>query len=403
MLRVAVEDIQSGMVLARPIAVPSQPARRLLDRDAEVPVDIVPHLQQLGIEEIWVRCRDLDFLEDLLADDAVAHQRELYFQVRRNFERIMGQATVELDLTLFQESIAGLFEALQNIPNGHNLLGRIDAFDNYLMRHSTNVCYLAMLVGMKLRRYIAQEAEPQWGADGRDLRMLGLGCLLHDIGKMRVAPEILNKPGKLTPEEYGVMKQHTVYGYEMLKGQTPEVVADIALNHHQRWDGKGYPALPDARTGGFAPLIGKQISIFSRIAEMADIYDAATSKRCYSDAKPAVQVLHEMRTWCQGAFDPIVEQAFYEVIPAFPIGTQVTLSDGLEAIVVDFNPRHPVSPKVQCIGSPSGERLETSAQEEIDLAACSDVEIAAVGQLDVRPYLATQRSRPLVELDPILR
>lgn len=403
MLRVAVENIQSGMVLARPIAVPAEPARRLLDRDAEVPADLIPHLQQLGIEEIWVRCRDLDFLEELLVDDVGSHRRELYFQVRSNFERIMGQATVELDLTLFQESIAGLFDALQSVPNGDRLLGKIDAFDNYLMSHSTNVCYVAMLVGMKLRRYIAQEAEASWGSDGRDLRLLGLGCLLHDIGKMRISPEILNKPGKLTPEEFGLIKLHPVYGYEILKGQTPEVVADIALNHHQRWDGKGYPALPDARTGGYAPLAGKEISIFSRIAEIADIYDAATSKRCYSDAKPPVQVLHEMRTWCAGAFDPIVEQAFYEVIPAFPIGSQVTLSNGLEAVVVDFNPRHPVSPKVQCVRTPSGEHIDAPAREEIDLATCCDVEIASIGKHDVRPYLAAQRSRPLVELDPILR
>lgn len=402
MLRVAVEDIQSGMVLARPISVPTEPARHLLDRDAEIPANLVPHLQQLGIQEVWVRCRDLDFLEELLVDDADSQRCELYFQVRRKFERVMGQATVELDLALFQESIAGLFDALQSVPNGNAMLGRIDAFDDYLMTHSTNVCYVAMLVGMKLRRYIAQEAEPAWGADGRDLRMLGLGCLLHDIGKMRIAPEILNKPGKLTPEEFGVMKLHPVYGYEMLKGHTPEVVADIALNHHQRWDGKGYPALPNVETDGFAPLSGKQIPIFSRIAEIADIYDAATSKRCYSDAKPAVQVLHELQTWCKGAFDPIVEQAFYEVIPAFPIGTQVTLSNRLEAVVVDFNPRHPVSPKVQCLRSPSGEQLDP-AQEEIDLATCSDLEIAAIGKLDVRPYLATQKSRPLADLDPILR
>ena len=392
MLRVAVEDIQSGMVLARPISVPAEPARCLLDRDDEVSLDLVPHLQQLGIHEIWVRCRDLDFLEELLACDAGHHQRELHFQLRRNFERIMGQATVELDLSLFQQSIAGLFDVLKNLTCGNVLLQKINAFDDYLLTHSTNVCYVAMLVGMKLEKYLVAETTHEWGADGRDLRLLGLGCLLHDIGKMRVPTEILNKPGKLTPDEFELMKLHPTLGYEMIVGQVPPIVADIVLNHHQRWDGKGYPLRVDPRSGErtSAPA-GREISVFSRIAEMADIYDAATSKRCYSPAKPPVRVLHEMRTFCRGAFDPVVEQAFYEVIPAFPIGTQVTLSNGFEALVVDFNPQQPVRPTVQFLGTPAGEAIADPSQEEIDLATTPELDIVSIGDYDVRPYLDSQR------------
>lgn len=391
MLRVAVSDIQSGMKLARPIPVPSDPRRCLLGRDAEVPSDLVPHLHGLGIREIWVRCSDLEFIESLIAEDIDRQQRELCFQVRRNFEQIMGQATVELDLTDFQTSIAGMFDILRRITVGNVLLQKLDAFDNYLMSHSTNVCYVALLVGLKLQRYL-DENNPDVYADGwQDLRMLGLGCLLHDIGKMRIPPEILNKPGKLTPDEFEIMKRHPTLGFDMLNDQCPPEAADVVLNHHQRWDGKGYPAISDRRTKfRERTLAGAEIPVFSRIATMADIYDAATSKRCYSDAKPAVQVLHEMRTWCKGAFDPIVEQAFYEVIPAFPIGQRVELTNGFEAVVVDFNPRSPACPKVQCLRTPSGERFDDPSQEEIDLAHCPDVQIAKVGGVDVRPFLGTQ-------------
>ncbi len=402
MLRVSVDRIEPGMVLARPVPLPSDPHRYLLQRDMEIGPDVRRRLKQLGIYEVWVRCRDLEFLEGVIDEELCEQQRQLYAQVRKNFEQVMRNAVVEIDIVHFQNSISSLFDFLKNSSFGRVMLEKLDAFDNYLMSHSTNVCYVALLVGMKLERYLIQERSLLKPRDAKDLRHLGLGCLLHDIGKMRIPPEVLNKPGKLTPEEYEIMKQHPSIGYEMLRGQSPPAAAQVVLHHHQRWDGKGYPQRLDQHGKPMEPMSGRQVPIFCRIATMADIYDAATSQRVYCPAKPSVQVLHEMRTWCKGAFDPIVEQAFYEVIPPFSIGQTVRLSNGIEAVVVDFNPRFPVSPKVQCIRTPSGERFADPSQEEIDLAQYPDIDIVSVDGVDVRPFLDTQRSRPLHTLDPVL-
>jgi HD-GYP domain-containing protein (c-di-GMP phosphodiesterase class II) len=245
---------------------------------------------------------------------------------------------------------------------------------------------------MKLERYLIDERQAKSARDAKDLTQLGLGCLLHDIGKMRIPSEILHKPGKLTLEEMDIIKQHPEYGFEMLGGQAPQAAAQVVLNHHQRYDGRGYPARVNRRTGELLPpLAGKQIPVFCRIATMADMYDAATSKRCYSEAKPSVQVLHELRTSCQGAFDPIVEEAFYQIIPPFPIGQMVTLSNRVQAVVVDFNPHFPVRPKVQGIRDPNGDRFPDPSLEEIDLAQYPDLEIASVDGLDVRPFLGVQQ------------
>ena len=214
------------------------------------------------------------------------------------------------------------------------------------MSHSTNVCYLSLLVGMKLERYLIQERIFKTAREAKDLQQLGLGCLLHDVGKMRIPGEIFTKPGRLTPEEMVVMRMHAMYGHEMVKGRVPAAAASVVLNHHQRWNGTGYPSRIDLVTGEeIPPLAGKQIPIFSRIAAMVDMYDAATSNRVYSAPKLPVHVLHEMRTTCKGSFDPVVEEAFYQVIPPFPIGQVVTLSNQMEAAVVDFNPRMPYRPK----------------------------------------------------------
>jgi HD-GYP domain-containing protein (c-di-GMP phosphodiesterase class II) len=394
MLRVPVNKIEPGMILARPIPLPQDPRRYLLQRDREVPLDLIPRLKELGIYEVWVRCRNLEFLEDLIDEGLGDRQRDVYHQVRRNFEAVMRGAAFEMDIARFQSSIGDLFGFLKKSSCGNVLLQKLDAFDNYLMSHSTNVCYVALLLGLKLERYLIDERCFKKPREAKDLQLLGLGCLLHDVGKMRIPTHVLNKPTRLSTEEMALMEMHTIYGHQMVKGQVPASAAQIVLNHHQRYDGTGYPARIDAATGDeLPPLSGKVIPIFSRIATVVDVYDAATSQRCYSPAKLPVQVLHEMRTWCKGFFDPVVEQAFYEIIPPFPIGHVVTLNNGVQAVVVDFNPRAPVRPKVQGIRLPTGERVADPALEEIDLAIHTDLHIAWLDGVDVRPFQSSQDLR----------
>jgi HD-GYP domain-containing protein (c-di-GMP phosphodiesterase class II) len=391
MLRVPVHAIEPGMILARPIPLPQNPYRYLLQRDREIPMDLVPRLRQLGIVEVWIRHRDLEFLEDIFDEGLNDLQREVYLRVRRNFEAIIRDSSAELDVVGFQKSIGNLFGFLKGNSGSSILLQKLDAFDNYLMSHSTNACYLALLLGMKLERYLIEERRFKPAREAKNLHMLGLGCLLHDIGKMHVPREVLNKPSRLDDEEMAEMRRHTVYGYEMVRRNTPASAAQVVLNHHQRWNGTGYPGRIDARTREeLPPLTGRQIPVFSRIVTVADVYDAATSQRCYSDAKLPVQVLDEMRNRCQGHFDPAVESAFYRTVPPFPIGQVVTLSDGVEAVVVDFNADYPTRPKVQCLRTPDGQHIADPALEEIDLALHDDLAIAAVDGYDVRPFLASQ-------------
>lgn len=385
------------MTLARPIPLPNDPYRFLLQRDVEIPLDLVPRLKQLGILEVWVRHRDLEFLEDLIDEGLGEHQREVYSHVRRNFEAIIRDSTAPLDLVHFEDSIAELFGFLKGCAGSNILLQKLDAFDNYLMSHSTNVCYLALLLGTKLDRYLIDQRRHKTAREAKDLHLLALGCLLHDVGKMRVPPEILHKPGKLTEQEMAEMRRHPLYGYEMVKGRLPAAAAQVVLNHHQRFDGTGYPRRIDRQTGEeLPPLAGRQIPVFSRIAVVVDVYDAATSRRCYSEAKLPVQVLYEMRTRCRGFFDPVVESALYQTVPAFPIGQMVTLTDGIEAVVVDFSPDYPVQPKVQCLKAPNGERFANPALEEIDLALYPDLGIASVDETDVRPFMAEYESTEAV-------
>ena len=167
MLRVPVQKIEAGMVLARPIPMPDDPYRFLLQRDRPIPLDLVPRLQKLGVTEVWVRCRDLEFLENLIDEGLEERQRSVYHNVRRNFEQVMNNPAAELDIYQFQSSIGDLFDYLRKSHTGNVLLQKLDAFDNYLLSHSTNVCYLAMMLGLKLERYLIEERSFKSGAKRR--------------------------------------------------------------------------------------------------------------------------------------------------------------------------------------------------------------------------------------------
>jgi HD-GYP domain-containing protein (c-di-GMP phosphodiesterase class II) len=350
-------------------------------------MDLVPRLKQLGVLEVWVRYRNLEFLEDIIDDGLGERQREVYAHVRENFEQIMRGAATQLDVGQFTTSISGLFSFLKESARANILLSKLDAFDNYLMSHSTNVCYLSLLVGMHLERYLIEERTRCLPREAKDLKELGLGCILHDVGKMFIPPEILNKPGKLTPEERVIIEHHPTHGYDMVRGRVPAPAAQIVLNHHQRYCGGGYPDRFDQRTGERLPSMqGKQIPIFCRITTVCDVFDAATTNRCYSRAKLYVQALHEMQYECADFFDPVVLRAFLEVIPAFPLGQVVTLSNGAEAVVVDFNPRHALRPKVQCIRDTAGCEIADPSLHEFDLAIHLDLEIVEVNGRDVREF-----------------
>ena len=177
MLRVPVNKIEPGMILARPIPLPQDPRRYLLQRDREVPKDLIPRLKELGIYEVWVRCRNLEFLEELIDEGLGDRQRDVYHQVRRNFEAVMRGAAFEMDIVRFQSSIGDLFGFLRKSSCGNVLLQKLDAFDNYLMSHSTNVCYVALLLGLKLERYLIDERSFKKPREAKDLQLLGLGCL----------------------------------------------------------------------------------------------------------------------------------------------------------------------------------------------------------------------------------
>ena len=201
--------------------------------------------------------------------------------------------------------------------------------DAYTFQHSIDVATLGMVIGHRLftkRGWVDVNGRRRLDKIEDRLLRLGLGLLLHDVGKLTIHEKVLNKPGRLDPEEWELMKSHPVAGVNLLAGTNVSPLVSVVVRaHHERWDGTGYP---DEKAGD-------AIHQFARIAAVADVFDAITSERPYKPAAPnsvGVRVIQEGRGT---HFDPECVDVFLEVVAPFPPGTEVELSDGRRGVVVE--------------------------------------------------------------------
>ena len=212
--------------------------------------------------------------------------------------------------------------------------------DQYLLQHVVDVTALGTVLAARLFRangwidHLGQRRRDQ--VDPR-LAKIALGLLLHDIGKLGIPEEILQKTGSLTDEEWVVMRRHPQMGVDMLGDNISFLIRAVVKQHHERWDGSGYPE----------GIADDQIHQFARIAAVADVYDAVTSERVY---RPAMKPHEGVAIINQGEgtdYDPEVVAVFSRVVMPFPPGSQVELADGRFGLVVDVDPRSPYEPTVR--------------------------------------------------------
>ena len=208
--------------------------------------------------------------------------------------------------------------------------------DEYLYRHSTNVAILNGLIG----KWLELKKE--------EIETLVLLGLVHDMGKTRIPPEILNSPNKLTEAEFNIVKNHAVYSYEMLSDNNKfgETIKKAARHHHEKMNGKGYPD----------GLTADNIPFYSRITSISDIYDAMVSKRCYKNAQSPFKVLLEMQTEQFSGLDIRLVKLFNDQMPKELVGKAVLLSDGSAGVVRYVNDLNIEYPLVEV----SGETIMTN-------------------------------------------
>ena len=317
------KDVAAGAapVAISPLAPPSQPETAIAPRPATL------H------EEMHRAAR--------IIDKAGVAVQAMFADAR------MGRIIEARDALPLVEAISG---SVDRHPSALVSLARLKTKDRYTFLHSVAVCALMVSLGRQL------------GLSDDEVRDAGLAGLLHDIGKIAIPPEVLNKPGALTADEFRHVVAHPQAGYDVLVGDASisEIALDVCLHHHERMDGTGYPH----------KLAGEGISLFARMGAICDVYDAVTSDRPYKKAWEAAYAVQRMVEWRGNHFDPGVFNAFVKSVGIYPVGSLVRLRSGRLAVVMQHAPGALLTPTVKVFFSiSSGTRI---APEVIDLAQTGD-------------------------------
>jgi putative nucleotidyltransferase with HDIG domain len=261
-------------------------------------------------------------------------------------EARMGRA---VDTEVAKQVVEDIADSVTRNGGALISLARLKTADDYSYMHSVAVC--ALMVSLAR----------QMGLGDTESRSAGFAGLLHDIGKMSIPLEVLNKPGKLTDEEFAIVRRHPEEGVRILKesGMNDAAAIDVCLHHHEKTNGTGYPeGLADA-----------QISRLAKMGAVCDVYDAITSNRPYKAGWDPAQSLKQMAQWANGHFDPKIFQAFVSSLGIYPTGSLVLLDNNRLAVVVEQSPNSLLKPVVKMFFSVrSGERIPP---EILDLSAPS--------------------------------
>ncbi len=262
----------------------------------------------------------------MVCDQAKDCVKDMFDEVR------MGNA---VNLSVISPVVKDIVSSVEQHRDALLTIARLKSSSDYTYMHSVAVCGLMVALSKRMN------------LNTKQIEQAGLAGLLHDIGKVAMEDEILNKPGKLTDEEYTAIKSHTTEGYKILsKTKMEKAVLDVVLHHHEKIDGSGYPD----------QLKGNNISVLSRMGAICDVYDAVTSNRPYSSGWDPALALKRMASW-EGHFDKQIFSKFVQCLGIYPVGALVKISSGHLAVIIEQNSTDLVKPVIKVFYSTKSRQM----------------------------------------------
>lgn len=351
---VSIDMLTPDMKIAR--AVYNQGALVLPEGRADV-AKYVPNLRNMGIDYVYV---EDDKSEGIEIPDAIAERTRISCkQVLQNTIKQFS-VTDKLETKELEQCVGTVISEILRNPDVQVSLNDIASNDEYTYTHSVSTMVYALMIARKLNY------------DRQKLFVLGMGTLLHDIGKMLIDKEVMFKDGMLTKQEYEYVKMHSLYGYQALRriSSMPEQARLIAYMHHERLDGSGYPQ----------GLSGDDLNEYIRIVSIADVYDALTTDRCYRKRWPANKAMDFLLERSGKEFDPVLLGLFTQQLAVYPNGSLVRLSNRYMGIVSKQNKGMPLRPHVRVIQDPDGKGItpyELDLMKELSITVIeSELEIS---------------------------
>jgi HD-GYP domain-containing protein (c-di-GMP phosphodiesterase class II) len=347
---VNVENLKQGMILDQPIL--DSRGRTMIEKGIFLGTYQIKYLQEKGFRGVYIYdprenkdARPKKVLEEIrryrVPDRPVVTISD---NTRRELKSSIQTIFDDPSSDFFSEYTNKITDNIEKSIMDNDAvavdISTIRASDQYTFRHSVDVGVLSLMI------------EHQYGLTGDALHQLGIAGLLHDVGKARIPLSILNKPGKLTKEEFDIIKRHPVYGFEIVRDHhaySPQILEGI-LHHHEKMNGTGYP---DGQRYG-------EISDFARIISIADIFDALVTKRPYKNpctGREAIEMIYAMGN----ELDNRLINAFLESVILYPVDSIVKLSNGRAAQVVENYSKYPSRPK--CVDVLNGSIIDLCKDE----------------------------------------
>jgi len=284
--------------------------------------------------------------------DEVARARRLHGEANKIVRNMMDDIRLgqQIQVERVEPLVEGMVDSIFRNQDALLPLARLKNHDDYTFEHSVSVCALLVAFGrgMKFSREVIKE--------------IAIGGLLHDVGKAKIPDSILNKPAKLTDDEFARMQGHVAQGVVLLQA-TPgisKIALEVTGQHHERFDGTGYPR----------KLAGEKISLYGQMAAIVDVYDAISSERVYHKGMSPTQALKKLLEWSEHHFDPKLVQAFIRAIGIYPTGTLVQLDSKRLGVVIEQNEGNLLEPVVRVFYH--GGQRHYIPPEIVDLAKVQD-------------------------------
>lgn len=360
---VPTRSCEAGMRLAKPIF--NEEGVVLLGAHVELSNGLINRLEQLGVDYVYIEDA---ITEDVVVSDPISDETRMraLTEIRATFRQSMTETTgsrIAVRNPVLGKSFNRVLEMIIDDLNGNQgalmMMTNLNVMNNYLYKHSLNVTVYTLMLG------IIQ------GYNKSELVTLGLGCMMHDIGKSKIRQELLTKPGLLTAEEFKEIQTHTTIGFQMLKNEPniPLLSAHCALQHHERLDGSGYPR----------GIGEKEIHDYAKWIAITDSYDAMTTHRPHRHAMLPHQAM-EILYGCAGTlYDRAKVALFRDNVAIYPLGLTVRLNTGQKAVIVRINGFYPQRPVIRVLLEPDGG--SPPEPYEIDLAEKLSLMITGVEEL----------------------
>lgn len=344
--KLLVTDLTPGMYVEA-IAVPKD-ARKLSQKGWLRTENAIQSLSKAGVEAVIIdTAKQMEVTQDDSPEPSESATSKMQKIKKRSFDDNLKRASKlyseakqlqakafefiregkKIDLAPVVDMTDSFIEVLFEDPDALMCVSQIRAKDEYLLEHSINVSLLLTLFA----QYLELPKE--------EISAIALGGFLHDLGKVKISDEILNKPGRLTHDEFGEVRKHVEFGLEIIDdlGTVSDISRKVVAEHHERLDGSGY----------FQQLSGDEISKYGRMAAIVDVYDALTAERSYKNGLVATKAFKFLMDNMVTMFDPALVEKFIRCVGVFPVGTLVELKSHKLGIVIRANTRNPLRPTVR--------------------------------------------------------